>query len=70
MTPSRDEGWGWFAFLAGIPAILGWAAYGLAILLAPHLTATPDPLIWAGYTVGVWYGIVALFTVGPMLLIV
>lgn len=40
---------------AGIPAILGWLAYGLCWLINPRLAAEQDPLIWAAYAAGGWY---------------
>lgn len=68
MADTTEQGRAWFAILAGIPAILGWVGYGLAILLAPHLGTAPDPLHWAAIATGGWYLIVLTFVVGPVLL--
>lgn len=68
MADTTEQGRAWFAILAGIPAILGWVGYGLAILLAPHLGTAPDPLHWAAIAAGGWYLIVLTFVVGPVLL--
>ena len=68
MSSIREEGRAWFALLAGVPALLGWVGYGLAWLLAPHLPAQPDPLIWAACAAGGWYALLLTFTVGPVLL--
>lgn len=62
----KTEGRAWFAILAGIPAILAWAAYGLAWLIGPHLVTPPDPLLWAGYTAGGYYLVLLALTVGPL----
>ncbi|WP_298958349.1 hypothetical protein [uncultured Roseibium sp.] len=45
--------WGLF----GIPAILAWIGAGLAWLLAPHLAIDPEPLLWALYFAGGWFGL-------------
>lgn len=68
MDEATEHGRAWFAILAGIPAILGWVGYGLAILLAPHLGTAPDPLHWAGIAAGGWYLIVLTVAVGPLFL--
>lgn len=52
-TKPRD----WWNGLLAIPALLGWVGYGLAILLAPHLAAEPDPLMWAAYAAGGWFAL-------------
>jgi len=67
MPNKRDETGlshvGWLAL--GIPAVLGWFAFGLAYLLAPHLGVDPTPLRWAGGTVLCWYLLMALIFLGP-----
>lgn len=68
MDNTTEQGRAWFAILAGIPAILGWAGYGLAVLLAPHLDVAPDPLHWAAIAAGGWYLIILTFVVGPVML--
>lgn len=68
-SPDAEEGRAWFAILGGIPAILAWIAYGLCWLLEPRLVGEQDPLLWAGYTAGTYYLIVATFVVGPVIVV-
>lgn len=58
---SNTEGLPWFSILAGVPAIMAWAAYGVAWLLGPHFAVAPDPLVWAGYAAGGYYALVLSF---------
>lgn len=59
-----EQGRAWFTFLLGLPALIGWAAYGLAWLLAPRLPLPVDPLAWAGFAVGCYYSILAFIALG------
>ncbi|MEM1039407.1 MAG: hypothetical protein AAGI12_08045 [Pseudomonadota bacterium] len=45
---------------AGIPALLAWLAFGLAILLDPHLNHDLQPLVWALYGAASWYVLIIL----------
>lgn len=55
-----EQGRAWFTFLLGLPALIGWAAYGLAWLLAPRMPMPVTPLDWAGSAVGAYYSIIFL----------
>ncbi len=61
------EGWNAFLWLAlGIPAVLGWFAFGLGWLLDPHLVAEVIPLVWAAYAAGAWYVLMLLLLLAIM----
>ena len=62
---SSNDDTPWFSLALGIPALLGWIGYGLAVLLAPHLAADPNPLIWAAVGPAIWYFLWAVFAAGP-----
>lgn len=68
MARHTEEGRAWFAVLGGVPAIIGWIAYGLAWLLGPQLAVQPDPLLWAAYGVGGYYLLLVSVTVCPLIL--
>lgn len=47
----NDAAW----IFLGVPALLGWIAFGSGWLLDPHLVAEVVPLMWSMYLVGVYY---------------
>lgn len=57
MKNENEEGRAWFTILAGLPATIAWAAYGVGWLLAPRLSFPVDPLAWAGCAAGAYYAI-------------
>lgn len=67
MRNPNEEGRAWFALLAGVPAILSWAAYGVAWIAAPRFPGLPSPIECAAGTAGFYYALVMvlLFIAGP-----
>lgn len=56
--------WGWF--MIGLPAVIGWLAYGLAWLLQPRMgLGFPLPIEAAGYAMAAYYTLVCgIFVLG------
>ena len=65
-----EQGRAWFTFLLGLPALIGWVAYGLTWLLAPRLPMPVDPLSAAGAAVGAYYAVMAFIVLGPMMSVI
>lgn len=46
----------------GIPAIIAWIGYGLAIVATPYLAVAPVPFFWALVAATGWYALSILST--------
>lgn len=53
----------WFSIFVTVPAVICWAAFGVAWLIDPHLLADVDPLFVAGSIAAFYYGTIAFIAV-------
>lgn len=61
---TKEEGRAWFTLLIGLPALIGWIAYGMAWVLEPRFPGLITPIQAAGGAAGIYYSILLIVGMG------